>query len=49
MNNIVPFNMYHPLSECDHRRQIMENLMLSMEPAEWYKTIDDIVQTWSEE
>ena len=27
----------------------MENLMLSMEPPEWFKTFDNIVQTWSEE
>ena len=49
MNNIVPFTRYHALSEHDIRREMMESLMLSMVPAEWYKTIEDIVQTWSEE
>lgn len=49
MNNIVPFNRYHALDEDDYRRDIMETLMLSMSPAEWYKTIDNIVNTWTQE
>ena len=49
MNNIVPFTRHYALSEHDIRREMMESLMLSMVPAEWYKTIEDIVQTWSEE
>ena len=49
MNNIVPFTRYHALSEHDIRREMMESLMLSMDCTVWYKTIEAIVQTWSEE
>ena len=48
-NNIVPFNRHHALSEGDIRRQMMEDLMLDMCPAEWFKTIDSIIESWSSE
>jgi hypothetical protein len=49
VNNIVPFNRYHALGEFDARRQIMESLMLDMAPAEWFRTIDSIIESWSSE
>ena len=48
-NTIVPFNRHRALNEGDVRRQMMEDLMVDMTPAEWYKTIDSIIESWSTE
>ena len=46
MNNIVPFMRMDSVIR-DHRRELMETLMLSMTCGQWHRTIDDIVEEWA--
>lgn len=49
MNNIVSFTRFRSLDESDVRRTLMEDLMLDMSPAVWFKTIDSIIEAWCDE
>lgn len=44
MNNIVPFNRARPVT--DHRRDMLETLMQSMDAHEFFATVDLIIDDW---
>ena len=47
MNNIIPFTRIRPVD--DYRRDMLETLMLSMQPKELFMTIDSIIDIWAVE